>query len=223
VTAPIAVAIEPFGERAWLVTLGRHIDPVLNVRVHQLAELVNARRAAGEGGLGAPVAGYASLLVPFDPSITDADELAGWLAGAVDGLPEDMAPELGRLVEITVRYGGSQGPDLSDVAEWLELSEAEVVRLHQSVEYRVYMLGFSPGFAYLGLLPARLELPRRETPRSRVPAGSVAIAARQTAVYPLATPGGWHLIGRTDAVLWDTARQPPALLAPGARVRFVAG
>ena len=101
------------------------------------------------------------------------------------------------------------------------LPEHEVVRLHASVEYRVLVLGFVPGFAYLGLLPPGLELPRRATPRVRVPAGSVAVTGRQSGVYPLDGPGGWHLLGRTDVPLWDPAADPPARLAPGDRVRFV--
>ena len=101
------------------------------------------------------------------------------------------------------------------------LAPAQVIELHSSVVYRAYMLGFAPGFAYLGELPSALELPRRESPRQRVPAGSIAIAGRQTAVYPLATPGGWQLIGRTDAPVWNLRREPPALITAGRLVRFV--
>lgn len=134
---------------------------------------------------------------------------------------EERAPGHARLVEIPTRYGGSDGEDLSLVAELTGMNEAEVVDLYGGTEYEVFMLGFAPGFAYLGLVPEAIALPRRATPRPRVPAGSVAIAGRQTAVYPVETPGGWHLIGRTDLVLWDAARREPALLAPGDRVRFV--
>jgi KipI family sensor histidine kinase inhibitor len=101
------------------------------------------------------------------------------------------------------------------------MTPAQVIELHAATVYRAYMLGFAPGFAYLGVLPEPLRLPRRDTPRQRVPAGSVAIAGAQTAVYPLATPGGWHLIGRTDAVMWDARRDPPALIEAGRSVRFV--
>ena len=119
-----------------------------------------------------------------------------------------------------VRYGGDGGPDLVEVAERLGLAPRQVVELHASVLYRVAILGFMPGFAYLGEVPEALRLARRETPRGRVPAGSVAIAGRQTAVYPAATPGGWHLIGHTDTLLWDIERDPPAILRPGDHVRF---
>jgi KipI family sensor histidine kinase inhibitor len=131
------------------------------------------------------------------------------------------APDVRPVIEIPTRYGGSDGPDLDDVARRLGRSPGEIVALHAGRVYVVYMLGFSPGFAYLGTLPQALEVPRRDVPRTTVPAGSVAIAGRQTGVYPTASPGGWNLLGRTDEVLWDPRRDPPATLAPGRRVRFV--
>jgi len=138
---------------------------------------------------------------------------------AEDGpsLPVDRA----EVVSVPVRYGGSDGPDLAEVAARTGRTEADVMRLHAAVEYRVFCVGFVPGFPYLGLVPEELALPRRPTPRLHVPTGSVAIAGRQTGIYPADTPGGWHLIGRTDRRTWDPRREPPALLEPGARVRFV--
>jgi KipI family sensor histidine kinase inhibitor len=124
----------------------------------------------------------------------------------------------GPLVTIAVRYDGA---DLADVAAACDLSVAEVVALHGSIELRVAFCGFLPGFAYLVGLPSELHLPRLATPRSRVPAGAVAIAGEFASVYPSASPGGWHLLGTTDAVMWDDRRDPPALLEPGTRVRFV--
>lgn len=126
------------------------------------------------------------------------------------------------LVDIPVRYGGTHGPDLSEVAERLQLTENEVIDLHTAAEYTVLMIGFLPGFPYLGPLPEALHLPRRDTPRLRVPPGSVAIAGGQTGIYPQASPGGWHLIGHTDFRLFDPSERPPARLQPGQRVRFVA-
>jgi 5-oxoprolinase (ATP-hydrolysing) subunit B len=150
-----------------------------------------------------------------------------WRRRAADaparGRPPGTRGSAGREIVIPVAYGGSAGPDLAEVAARTGLGEDEVVRLHSSVDYRVLVVGFAPGFAYLGPLPDRLELPRRAEPRVRVPAGSVAIAGRQTGVYPLATPGGWHIVGRTDVRLWDPSADPPALLRPGDRVRFVPG
>jgi len=125
-------------------------------------------------------------------------------------------------VEIPVFYGGSDGPDLTSVAGALGLSEAEVVRLHTGVEYLVYMVGFLPGFPYMGKLPEELALPRRGEPRVKVPKGAVAIAHTQTGIYPETSPGGWHLIGRTLVDLFDPERREPALLNPGDRVRFLA-
>lgn len=127
----------------------------------------------------------------------------------------------GRLVEIPVHYGGGAGPDLADVARHCGLPPDEVVRLHTQARYRVFCLGFQPGFAYLGGLDSRLHTPRRDTPRLTIPAGSVAIGGSQTGVYPLITPGGWHIIGSTALRLFDPAAQPAALLQPGDTVRFV--
>lgn len=217
-----APRVEPMGDGALLVTLGSDVRADLNAMVHRVVGALCARRRQLPG-LGRPVPGYASVLVPFDPAAC-AEEVVRAAIGESLGDAERVGVEgaPGPLVEIPVRYGGRDGPDLADVAARLGRSEDEVVRLHAATEYRVFVLGFVPGFPYLGTLPETLALPRRATPRLRVPAGSVAIAGRQTGIYPASTPGGWHLLGRTDAVLWDPRREPPALLQPGARVRFVA-
>jgi KipI family sensor histidine kinase inhibitor len=146
--------------------------------------------------------------------------VAGRGAGpAGSNTPEALGSDA-QTLEIPVRYGGRDGPDLEQVAASLGLSPQEVVRRHAAPSYRIFVLGFAPGFAYLGPLPPELRLPRRAEVRQRVPAGSVAIAGEQTAVYPFETPGGWHILGRTELVLWDPAADPPALLRPGGRVRF---
>ena len=213
----------PFGESAWLVQLDDSIDEVVNARVHALAAAIETERGGRLAGLGRPVPAYASLLVTFDQAAIDPEVAAVLLSelavatGPCHGPPTDS----GREVEIGVRYGGTDGPDLEAVARRTGLSSVRVIELHAGVTYRVYMLGFAPGFAYLGTLPEELELPRRNEPRIRVPAGSVAIAARQTAVYPFATAGGWHLLGRTDFQSWDLTAEPPARLLPGDRVRFL--
>lgn len=171
-------------------------------------------------GLTAAVPGIASLLVCFEP-------LAAPRAALERRLRELLArgagaAPAGRVVEIPVAYGGAGGPDLAGVAEALGLAPAEVVALHTAAPMRVMMIGFAPGYPYIGPLPAALRLPRRPTPRPAVPAGSVAIAAGLAGIYPARLPGGWHLIGRTAARLFDPAAAPPSLLAPGDMVRFVA-
>jgi KipI family sensor histidine kinase inhibitor len=211
------------GDAALLVSLGDDLDLEVNALARRLTTILDARRRAADGR-DRPVSGHASVLVPFDPDAEDEAAVRTLIeaaireaAAAAEAAPDDGAPH-----ELGVAYGGVDGPDLPEVARRIGLSEAEVVRLHASVDYRVLVVGFVPGFPYLGLVPAALDLPRRATPRVRVPAGSVAIAGRQTGIYPFETPGGWHLIGRTDARLWDAERDEPALLAPGDRVRFVA-
>jgi KipI family sensor histidine kinase inhibitor len=220
-------SVEPFGERAFLVILGGGIALATNRRVHALAAAIRAEAADGVPW-GHPVPAYESVLVPFDP-----DELASEAAEArlaslaatiaagpvspAGASPADALP----VFEIPTRYGGADGPDLAEVAERVGRTPADVAGLHAGRVYTVYMLGFSPGFAYLGNLPRALEVPRRDSPRTTVPAGSVAIAARQSGVYPIASPGGWNLIGRTDVVLWDPRADPPTPLIPGRRVRFV--
>jgi inhibitor of KinA len=219
--------VEPFGDAALLVVLGEHVDQAVNDRVHRLAFGLDLR-AARMPGLGVPVPAYASVLVPFDPSVLAEDAVRGVIADALRAAGEAVAAkepaaaaDLGPMTHVPVHYGGAGGPDLAEVAARTGLSEDDVVRLHAGAEYRVFCVGFVPGFPYLGMLPEELALPRRSTPRLRVPAGSVAIAGRQTGIYPSDTPGGWHVIGRTDLSAWDPHRDPPALLEPGARVRFV--
>src|SRR5215213_7045666 len=214
--------IRAHGDAALLVVFGDSIDRGINDRVHAAAAAVRASPQLGPGW-HPPIPSYASLLVSYDALRLDYAEASTQLEGVLGQMPEPArdAHQGTVVVEIATRYGGDAGPDLEAVAQRTGLTPAQVVELHSSVVYRAYMLGFAPGFAYLGELPAELELPRLLTPRQRVPAGSVAIAGRQTAVYPLATPGGWHLIGGTDAVMWDVTRFAPALIGAGDEVRFV--
>jgi len=205
----------PVGDSAVTVELGEWIDPALNARVRALDRAL--ARAPFEG-LREAVPSYRALLVLYDAGRAGFAEVRdAVLAGAAS--PEEDSP--GRLHQLPTRYGGDDGPDLAEVARSRGLTEAEVVALHCSVEYTAFMLGFTPGFAYLGVLPEALATPRRTTPRVRLPAGSVAIAGRQTAVYPVPSAGGWHLLGRTSRRLFDPGLDPPALIRPGDRVRFV--
>ncbi len=166
------------------------------------------------------VPGMNNLTLVFDPLKADRDALLEQLEQAWQA-PENDAAQ-GRLVEIPVHYGGEAGPDLEVVARHTGLSASEVVARHTAAEYVVFFLGFQPGFAYLGGLDSALETPRRAEPRMAVPVGSVGIGGEQTGIYPAESPGGWQLIGRTDLALFDPARNPPSLLAPGDRVKFTA-
>jgi KipI family sensor histidine kinase inhibitor len=215
------VRVVPFGERALLVELGEGIDPETNARVQRLFSRLMETRATTPG-LGVAVPAYASLMVPFDPDVLDAHEAAQRLQVLAAGIGAGPTADERPPTEVPVHYGDSDGPDLAEVAERTGLSTDEVVATHAGTTYRVYMLGFAPGFAYLGTLPEALRLVRRAEPRVRVPAGSVAIASSQTAVYPFSTAGGWHLIGRTELQFWDGAASSPSRLRPGDRVRFVA-
>jgi 5-oxoprolinase (ATP-hydrolysing) subunit B len=161
-----------------------------------------------------------NLTLIFDPRSLAFERLASALEDAWN-LAADAARQA-RTIEIPVRYGGENGPDLAYVAQRCGLAAEAVVELHRSAQYVVAFLGFVPGFAYLDGLDARLQLSRRDSPRARVPAGSVAIAGSKSAVYPLDSPGGWHVIGRTDLRMFDPQREPFTRLEPGDRVRFVA-
>jgi KipI family sensor histidine kinase inhibitor len=213
-TAPRAHLL-PLGEEAWILTLGERIDHGLHERVVAVADLIGV---AALPGVREIVPGYTTVTVSFDSARADAEELGAALERLLADAPARLSAPLPRTVEIPVRY---DGPDLDEVAERTGLSRSLVVERHSARWYRVYLLGFAPGFAYLGELDPSLELPRRQSPRTRVPPGSVAIAGLQTAVYPLATPGGWHLIGTTNLRLFDPAADPPALLRVGDQVRFV--
>src|SRR6185295_17822802 len=194
----------------------------MSLVTHRLVRTAFERlREAAIPGLRDLTPAYATLLVTFDPATLDARRAESDVAGALRGFDESADSMPARLVEIPVCYEGECGPDLDDVARLLNLARGEVVSLHSGTEYFVHFIGFSPGFPYLGGLPSVLTTPRLERPRVRVPAGSVGIAGGQTGIYPQSTPGGWRLIGRTPARLFDANRDPPSLLTMGNRVRFV--
>jgi KipI family sensor histidine kinase inhibitor len=210
------VRIVPAGDAALLVELPPGIDPETSARVIALADAVRARCGSA---LRDVVIGYCTVTLYFDPLVTDATRLEGevqQLAADLVALP----PHAGGSVEVPVCYGGDLGPDLRDVAAFAGASEDDVVRLHAGVTYRVYVVGFIPGFPYMAAVDPRIALPRRSVPRTHVPPGSVAIAAGQTGIYPAETPGGWHIIGRTWIKPYDPSREQPFLFRPGDRVTF---
>lgn len=164
-------------------------------------------------------AAFATVSLFFDPRRWSCDELAAAVAGRLTALDDVALPEP-RVVEIPVAYGGEHGPDLDEAAALAGLPACEIASRHAAADYRVAFIGFVPGFPYLRGLPAELALPRRAAPRTRVPAGSVGIGGAQTGIYPLESPGGWRIIGRTPLALFAADRSPAALLAAGDRVRF---
>jgi inhibitor of KinA len=208
--------MRPASDRSLLVSFGEGISLDLH---GQVLRLLQAFEAVPRGILNLHPA-FASVLIDFDPR--------RWNHGAVeDVVKKRLAESEGaraaetRTIEIPVHYGGEFGPDLEDVARHTGLAPDEVVRLHSSGCYRVYFLGFSPGFPYLGGMSPELATPRLAAPRKRVPAGSIAIGGSQTGVYPIESPGGWRIIGRTALRLFDPQAVPPALLCAGDSVRFV--
>ena len=201
-----------------LVELEAVIDPVINERAIMLAARIRARQARGVRDV-AP--GYSTLGVHFDPLQTDLAALERTIEHEFASLASLEAIADRAVIEIPVSYGGDSGPDLDAVALFAGCSTAEVIARHSRLTYRVYMLGFVPGFAYMGRVDPSIAAPRHRVPRERVPVGSVGIAGLQTGVYPVESPGGWQLIGRTATVMFDPNRERPSLLAAGDTVRFV--
>ena len=206
------------GDSAFVVEFEERIDPAVNARAIAMAERLRAEPIAGVRDV---VPTYRSVAIYFDPLQTNHDALVARLEHDA-AQPVQAAQPGAELIRIPVCYGGELGPDLGRVAEFARMSESAVVDLHAGATYRVFMLGFVPGFAYLGIVDARIAAPRRETPRVRVPRGSVGIAGAQTGIYPAETPGGWQLIGRTPVRPFDAARSDPFLMKAGDDVRFYA-
>lgn len=208
--------IVAFGESGLLIILGDEIDFEVNQQVHFLKEWI---RNSGIEGINELIPAYASLLIEFDPYIIDANLIHDRV---VEGISQtqQVIYRSNQTIEIPTIYGGEYGPDLEFVASFTKLSASEVIRLHSEVEYTVIMMGFSPGFPYLGGMNPILAVPRLSSPRMRVPAGSVGIAGKQTGIYPSDSAGGWQLIGWTPVKLFNPVSEPHFLLKPGDRLRF---
>jgi KipI family sensor histidine kinase inhibitor len=206
------------GDRSLLVELGETISSEVNCRVQRLMLQLEQARLPGVREL-AP--GYRSLLVVYDPLAISAALLKTRITDIAAQTGSSGLPQA-KLITVPVFYGGDYGPDLEWVCGRLGMSAEDVIRLHSETVYRVYMIGFTPGYPYMGELPAALAVPRRSTPRTRVPKGSVAIAQRQTGIYPVESPGGWQIIGWTPIELFDPYRRLPSLLEMGDRVKFEA-
>jgi KipI family sensor histidine kinase inhibitor len=204
------------GDRSLLIEIGEKISADINRRVQ---ELMLRLQQANLPGVRELAPSYRSLLVVFDP-LTIAPEKLKAAITDVAARPGGYELPQAKLITVPVFYGGDYGPDLEWVAGHLGISTEEVIRLHTETVYRVYMIGFTPGYPYMGELPAALAVPRRSTPRTRVPKGSVGMAQRQTGIYPVESPGGWQIIGWTPIELFDPKRQIPSLLEMGDRVKF---
>ncbi len=209
--------IKPIGDSAIGIFFDEKIDERVNDMVIEVSRRVEKRKTEG---IIEVVPTYRTVCVYYNPLQIEYERLVETLREIVSETKVGERKER-RVVKIPVAYGGDFGPDLKFVAEYNGLTEDDVIEIHSKPTYRVYMLGFTPGFAYMGGLDERIAAPRLETPRKRVPAGSVGIAGKQTGIYPIESPGGWRLIGRTPLKLFDPKKDPPTLLLPGDLVKFV--
>lgn len=207
----------PAGDLALVVELGDAISPEINRKVRSLTDALEEGSIPGVFDF---LPTYRSVLVYYDPLLITSGEVQDGIERLLEST-EVADTGTRHIVHIPTLYGGDMGPDIAFVAEHNGIDEQEVVRIHSGADYLVYMMGFSPGFAYLGGLDKRLATPRLQSPRTEIPAGAVGIAETQTGVYPMASPGGWQLIGRTPLKLFDPVRERPVLLSAGDYVRFV--
>lgn len=221
--APLKIGVDievlPVGESAIMVEFGKAINPAIHQKVKALARYLDSYPFEG---MVEYVAAFTSITVFYDPVIIGPQSysiVAGMLEECMSKVNDSYA-EQARIVEIPVCYGGDFGPDIEYVAEYNKLTVSEVIDIHSNGQYLVYMIGFAPGFPYVGGMSECISTPRRQSPRMSIPAGSVGIAGMQTGVYPIVTPGGWQLIGRTPLALFRPDEYPPSLLQSGDIVRF---
>ena len=210
--------ISPVGDCAISIDFGQVIDPKINRQIRQIIEQIKGLQLDGIIEL---VPTYCALLVQYDAMVYSYSDICRILEPTLQESVTDSANELVTIIEIPTVYGGEFGPDLGFVASHNHLSEAEVVSIHSGTDYLVYMLGFIPGFTYLGGVDPRIATPRLSSPRILIPAGSVGIAGEQTGTYPSDSPGGWQIIGRTPVTMYDMSKEQAALLQAGDYVRYV--
>ena len=206
----------PFGDSGLLIEFGETIDLKTNQRVIALNDAISKTHMEGIEEL---VPAYRSLLIRYDPQKISYEKLVERVKD-VESMLKPIMMRKGRRVSMPVTYGGEYGPDLAYVAKFHGLTEEQVIKLHSEKQYRVYMIGFIAGFPYLGEVADEIATPRLETPRLKVPAGSIGIAEKQTGIYPREAPGGWQIIGRTPVRLFNPAKRTPALLEAGDTVKF---
>lgn len=210
-------SIQPLGDTGIIIQFGTEISEAI---YQQIRQYVYWLEQSCIEGIVEWVPAYTTLAVFYRPNIISYDELTQKLLKIGEKIESMPVPDP-IVIEIPTLYGKEAGPDIQFVAETNGLSEEEVVKIHSSSDYLIYMIGFVPGFPYLGGMDKRIAAPRKKTPRSRIPAGSIGIAGEQTGIYPLETPGGWQIIGRTPVKLYDPQKQDPILLKAGDYIRFV--
>ena len=211
------IEIVPSGDRAVTVYLGNSIDPQTSQRVLSLVKNLDDQRSKNILDI---VPAYASVLILYNPLKISMSDLSIMIEKAASH-QGTVKESTGKMLEIPVLYGGEYGPDMNFIEECTQFSEKEIISIHSKTLYRAYMIGFTPGFPYLGTLDSKLHIPRRKTPRNAIPEGSVAIAEGQTGIYPVESPGGWHVIGKTPLNLFNSTLNPPTLVSIGDSVKFV--
>jgi inhibitor of KinA len=209
--------IVPLGDSALLIQVGDEIDITINQRVHALAALMKISPFKGVIEI---VPAYATLLVHYDPLLLSFRQIKDYLREKLTQVQNNVSRKR-KQIEVPVKYGGEQGVDLESVARYCQLQVEDVIRIHSEKTYTVFMMGFTPGFPYMGKLDDAILMSRLETPRTRVPAGTVAIAGSQTGIYPIDSPGGWQLIGWTPLQLFNSELENPFLFSPGDEVKFI--
>ena len=211
------LTIVPAGDKALAIKVGETISPEINLAVRNLSVILENQQIPAVLDI---VPTYCSILINYDPLISSLDELAIKIKDLGKNI-NDSTVGSPRTIEIPTVYGGAYGPELGYVAQFNGLTELQVIDIHSGTDYLVYAMGFTPGFTYLGGLSDKIVTPRLQTPRTEIPAGSVGIAEQQTGIYPIESPGGWQLIGRTPVNLFDPTKSPPVIVEPGDYIRFV--
>ena len=210
--------ISPVGDSAILISFGDVICPTINRKIQRVIETIQDMK---DPAIYELIPAYTSLMIQYDALAYSYTELKSKLEPVLSINIDISEEDRVTVVEIPTLYGGDYGPDLSSVASYHNMSEHDVIKIHSGTDYLVYMLGFIPGFAYLGGMNPCIATPRLQAPRQSIPAGSVGIAGEQTGIYPSQSPGGWQIIGRTPVVMYDLERESPSLLSAGQYVRYI--
>lgn len=213
----IDIKFIPAGDKSVVMEFGNSIKPEINAKIRNMVMAIDEGNLKGISEI---IPTYRSILIIYNPLLIEYNSLIEYLKETSSSLGEETDNEA-RIVELPTVYGGEYGPDIEFVASHNNLTVDEVIKIHSSTDYLLYMLGFTPGFGYLGGMSKDIETPRLQVPRTKIPAGSTGIAGSQTGIYPIDSPGGWQLIGRTPVKLYDPLGTPPILLNAGDYVRFV--